>query len=153
MPWCNVSPFHISWVEAIAWKEEKKNQTKEPNKATSFQHHHGIPWQCSSQDADTMDWSDPVFHITGSFAGHSPSDMLKQYKFYFYWEGPRAHTQTNTEFLSYSVRQRKGRSVVLPLDARISNVENGVLLLSLAHPPMPCISPEEKLEKQQGTWL
>ena len=63
------------------------------------------------------------------------------------------HTQTNTEFLSYSVRQRKGLSVVLPLDARISKVENGVLLLSLAHPPMPCISPEEKLEKRQGTWL
>ena len=41
VPWCNVFPFHISWVEAIAWKEEKKNQTKEPNKATSFQHHHG----------------------------------------------------------------------------------------------------------------
>ena len=41
MPWCNVFPFHISWVEAIAWKEEKKNQTKEPNKATSIQHHHG----------------------------------------------------------------------------------------------------------------
>ena len=41
MPWCNVFPFHISWVEAIAWTEEKKNQTKEPNKATSFQHHHG----------------------------------------------------------------------------------------------------------------
>ena len=81
--------------------------------------------------------------------------MLKQYKFYFYWEGPRAHThtqkQTNTEFLSYSVRQRKGLSVVLPLDARISNVENGVLLLSLAHPPMPCLSPEEKLETRQGT--
>ena len=76
---------------------------------------------------------------------NSPSDMLKQYKFYFYWEGPRAHThkQTNTEFLCYSVRQRKGLSVVLPLDARISNVENGVLLLSLAHPPMPCLSPEE----------
>ena len=79
--------------------------------------------------------------------------MLKQYKFYFYWEGPRAHThkQTNTEFLSYSVRQRKGLSVVLPLDARISNVENGVLLLSLAHPPMPCLSLEEKLETRQGT--
>ena len=38
---CLGATFHISWVEAIAWKEEKKNQTKEPNKATSFQHHHG----------------------------------------------------------------------------------------------------------------
>ena len=101
------------------------------------------------------DWSDPVSHITGSFAGNSPSDLLKQYKFYFYWEGPRAHThtQTNTEFLSYSVRQRKSISVVLPLDARISNVETVVLLLSLAPPPMPCISSEETLEKRQGTWL
>ena len=76
-------------------KEEPNKRTKQSNKFSTS------PWQCSSQDADTMDWSDPVSHITGSFAGHSPSDMLKQCKFYFYWEGPRAHTHTNKHRVSF----------------------------------------------------
>ena len=43
--WCNVFPFHISWVEAMAWKKEKKNQTL-LSKATSkgFDHYPNIPW-------------------------------------------------------------------------------------------------------------
>ena len=43
--WCNVFPFHISWVEAMAWKKEKKNQTL-LSKATSkgFDHYPNIAW-------------------------------------------------------------------------------------------------------------
>ena len=70
-------------------KEEPNKRTKQSNKFSTS------PWQCSSQDADTMDWSDPVSHITGSFSGHSPSDMLKQYKFYFIGK-VHAHTNTHT---------------------------------------------------------
>ena len=143
------TPYFMSGSNSLKrGKEEPNKRTKQSNKFSTS------PWQCSFQDADTMDWSDPVSHITGSFAGHSPSDMLKQYKFYFYWEGPRAHTQTQSFFLTVFAREkmRKGLSVVLPLDARIWNVENGVLLLSLAH---PCLvyRRKEKIEKRQGTWL
>ena len=48
-----------------------KRRTEQRNKGTKFQHHlHEVHL------AGTLDWSDPVSHITGSFVGHSPSDML-----------------------------------------------------------------------------
>ena len=98
-------PYFMSGSNSLKrGKEEPNKRTKQSNKFSTS------PWQCSSQDADTMDWSDPVSHITGSFAGHSPSDMLKQYKFYFYWEGPRAHThrnkQTQSFFLTVFAREK-----------------------------------------------
>ena len=83
-------------------KEEPNKRTKQSNKFSTS------PWQSSSQDADMMDWLDPISHIIGSFAGYSPSDMLKQYKFYFYWEGPRTHThkQTQSFFLTVFAREK-----------------------------------------------
>ena len=33
--WCNVFPFHISWVEAMAWKKEKKKGRSNPKRVFS----------------------------------------------------------------------------------------------------------------------
>ena len=129
--WCNVFPFHISWVEAMAWKKEKKNQTK--------QQVFNITMAMCISKCRYDSWSDPVSHITGSFVGLDTvpviccAALLKRYKFYFYWKGPRAHT--HKQRVSFLQCRRKGLSVVLPLDARR---ENGVLSLSLLHPPMLC---------------
>ena len=97
--WCNVFPFHISWVEAMAWKKEKKNQTK--------QQVFNITMAMCISKCRYDSWSDPVSHITGSFVGLDAvpviccAALLKQYKFYFYWKGPRAHTRTHEQRVSF----------------------------------------------------
>ena len=85
------------------WKriEKKKRRTKQSNKYST------LPWQCASQNADMMDWSDPVSHIIGSFVGLDTvpviccAALLKQYKLYFYWKGPSAHSHTYKQTKSF----------------------------------------------------
>ena len=92
------TPYFMSGSNSVKRGKEPNKRTKQSNKFSIS------PWQCSCPDADTMDWSDP-------------SDMLKQYKLCFDWEGPCARTHT----------QHKQTQSFFLITVWIATVENGVL--------------------------
>ena len=124
------SIFH-GWKQ---WLEKRKRRTKQSNRYST------LPWQCASQNADmildqiqypislvaSLDWTQSQWYaVPPCWNGTSFTSIEKV----------QGHTHTHKQRVSFLQCRRKGLSVVLPLDARR---ENGVLSLSLLHPPMLC---------------